>query len=372
MTATDTAPEGVKTLEMPKKKKRRWLRLFLLLVVPLIAGVVGTEIYLRGGRYVSTDNAYVGAQKVLVTPEVSGTVASIAVAEGQALKTGDVLFSLNRSPFELALNQAQAQVLRVQNDFAVLKDSYAGFGTQIALAKGTVDLRQGELDRKEGLLASKVVSANDVESYRINLQTAKAALEALEQTRRTVFNQLGGNPDTSIDTFAPYIAAKAAVATAQWNLDQTVIKAPMDGIATQVANVQLGRFLPAGSTVFAIVSSSDVWVDANPKETDITYLSPGLPATVTIDAYPDKPLKGKVASISPGTGSVFSIIPAQNAAGNWVKVVQRVPVRIQFDPGQDLSILRSGMSTSVAIDTGRVRSLGSLLGTEAIAQVKPE
>ena len=178
MTATDTPAEGVKTLDVPKKK-RRWLRLFLLLVVPLIAGVVGTEIYLRGGRYVSTDNAYVGAQKVLVTPEVSGTVASIAVAEGQALKTGDVLFSLDRSPFELALNQAQAQVLRVQNDFAVLKDSYMGFGAQIALAKGTVDLRQSELDRKEGLLTSKVISANDVETYRINLQTAKSALEEI-------------------------------------------------------------------------------------------------------------------------------------------------------------------------------------------------
>jgi membrane fusion protein (multidrug efflux system) len=204
------------------------------------------------------------------------------------------------------------------------------------------------------------------------VQTAKATLEALQQSQRAVLNQLGGNAEAAIDSYAPYLAAKAAVAKAQWNLDQTVVKAPMDGIATQVANIQMGRYLAAGTAVFAIVSGTDVWIDANPKETDITYLAAGLPVSITIDAFPDHPLKGQVASISPGTGAVFSIIPAQNAAGNWVKVVQRVPVRVTLENGQDLSFLRTGMSANVSIDTGRVRSLGSLLGIEAIAHVKPE
>jgi membrane fusion protein, multidrug efflux system len=362
---TDT----IKTETVEPKRRRRWLRTILLLVVPLAALGAGVEFYLQGGRYVTTDNAYVGAQKILVTPEISGTVAEIKVAEGQMLKAGDVLFTIDRAPFELALAGAQADLLRAQNDFAVLKDNFASFDTQIALARETLGLRQSELDRKDQLLKTKVVAETDVEAYRINVQAAKSALETLLQNQRSVLNQLGGNAAATLDAYAPYLAAKASLAKAQWNLDQTVVKAPMDGIATQVSNIQMGRYLTAGATVFAIVSATDVWVDANPKETDITWLKEGQPVTVSIDAYPGHDLKGKVSSISPGTGSVFSLIPAQNAAGNWVKVVQRVPVRVTFAGGQDLTLLRTGMSASVAIDTGRVRSIGSLIGTEAVAQV---
>lgn len=358
----------IKDIAVSTRPRRRWLRALLLIGVPLIAAGAGLDIYLNGGRYISTDNAYVAAQKVLVTPEISGKVDAIMVSEGQRLAAGDVLFTIDRKPFELALAEARAAVARAANDYAGLKERHAGLTAQIALAGDTVRLRQGVFDRKQSLRASRVVSESDVDNDLIALQQAKAALEVLEQARRDVESQLGGDVGRPLDTYAPWASAKAAADRAQWNLDQTVLRAPLAGVATQVSNIQLGRYLTAGATVFAIVSDSGVWIDANPKETDITYLAQGQEAAVTVDAFPGKPLKGHVASISPGTGSQFSLIPAQNAAGNWVKVVQRVPVRIEFDRGQDTARLRTGMSVTVDIDTRRNRTLAGLLGLEAAAQ----
>ena len=352
----------------PLPRRRRWLRRILLIAVPVVALAAGLAIYLNGGRYISTDNAYVAAQKVLVTPQISGTVNDIKVAEGQKLKAGDVLFTIDPKPYQIALEEANAALTRAETDFGALKSQYQGFAPQIAVAQSTVQLRQDEVDRKSQLLASKVVARADIEEDQVNLETARASLTALENGQRNALSQLGGNPDATLQSYGPWLAAKAAADRAQWNLDQTVLKAPLDGIATQVSNIQMGRFIAAGSPVFAIVSDQDVWVDANPKETDITWLKPDQAVTVTVDAFPDQPLQGHVASISPGTGAQFSLIPAQNAAGNWVKVVQRVPVRVTLDPGQDLSRLRAGMSVNVDIDTRRRRSLAGLIHLEASAQ----
>lgn len=352
----------------PPARRRRWLRRVLLLVVPVIAVAAGLAVYLHGGRYISTDNAYVAAQKVLVTPQISGTVNDIKVAEGQSLKAGDVLFSIDPKPYEIALAEAKAALTRAETDFGALKSQYQGFAPQIEVAQKTVALRQAEVDRKSKLLASKVVARADIEQDQVNLELARANLAALEQGQRQALSQLGGTADATLEAYGPWLAARAAVERAQWNLDQTVLKAPLDGVATQVSNIQLGRFLAAGSPVFAIVSDQDVWVDANPKETDITYLKPEQEVTVTVDAFPGERLHGHVASISPGTGAQFSLIPAQNASGNWVKVVQRVPVRVSLDAGQDLTKLRAGMSVNVDIDTHRTRSLAGLLRLEAAAE----
>lgn len=355
------------------RRGRIWLRRFLLIAVPLLAIGAGLYIYLHGGRYISTDNAYVGAQKVLVTPQISGTVNAVKVAEGQKLKAGDVLFTIDPKPYEIALAEAQAAVTRAETDFGALKTQYAGFAPQIDIARNTVALRQSEVSRRSQLLASKVVAKADIEQDQVNLQNAIATLAALEHGQHQALSQLGGNADATLETYGPWLAARAAAERAQWNLEQTVLKAPLDGIATQVSNIQLGRYLAAGAPVFAIVSDSDVWVDANPKETDITWLKPEQDVTVTVDAFPGQPFKGHVASISPGTGAQFSLIPAQNASGNWVKVVQRVPVRIRLDQGQDLSKLRAGMSVNVDIDTHRTRSLARLFRTEAVAgTVQPQ
>jgi membrane fusion protein (multidrug efflux system) len=357
----------IRQTDVTVPQRRRWPRRLLLIVVPLIALLAGLGLYLHGGRYISTDNAYVVAQKILVTPQVSGTVLTVDVKEGQVLKQGDTLFTIDPRPYELALNEAQAALARAETDFAVLKARYEGFAPQIVLAKATATLRQDEFARRSSLLGSKVIAKTDIEQDRINLQTALSALETLEQGQRQALAELGGMPDATRETYAPWLAAKAAVDRARWNLDQTVLRAPMAGIATQVANIQLGRYLDAGAAVFAIVSDSDVWIEANPKETDITWLAPNQPVTITVDAFSSTPLKGHVASISPGTGSQFSLIPAQNASGNWVKVVQRVPVRIALDKDQDLSRLRPGMSAAVDIDTARRRSLASLFEADAKA-----
>ncbi|MFO1033992.1 MAG: HlyD family secretion protein [Hyphomicrobiales bacterium] len=356
--------------EARKKRRRRLLRLLLLGVIPLVALGIGAEFYLRGGRYIATDNAYVGAQKVLVTPQVSGTIDAISVVEGQSLKAGDPLFSIDRKPYEIALAQSEAALAKAGNDFHTLASRLQALKVQIALASDTVALRQGEFDRKSNLLRNKVASVTDVEENRIAAQQAKAALELLQQQQAETLAQLGGKEDAALAGFAPYAAAKAAVEQAQWNLDHTVIKAPLAGIATQVSNIQMGRYLTAGSTVFAIVSDDGLWVDANPKETDITWLVKGQPATVTVDAFPDHPIKAHVEAISPGTGAQFSLIPAQNASGNWVKVVQRVPVRLVMDETLAQGMLRAGMSVSVKIDTGRERSLMKLLGLTAAAGEK--
>ncbi len=358
----------ITTATVTAKPRRRLLRFALLVLLPLVAIGAGAEIYLHGGRYITTDNAYVNAQKVLVTPEVSGTVSAVTVTEGQHLKQGDTLFTIDRKPFELALAQAQAALAAAQSNYNGLKVKWTGLAPQIDLAQQTIALKQAELDRKTKLAANKVVAQTDVDQARADLQSAKTALEVLEQSRRDMASQLGGSPDTPLEAYPPYAQAKVAVDQAQWNLDQTVLKSPIDGVATQVSNIQLGRYLPAGTAVFAIVSDKDIWLDANPKETDITYLVPGQAVDVTVDTYSGQTFTGHVASISPGTGAQFSIIPPQNAAGNWVKVVQRVPVRIEFDPGQNTAKLRAGMSASVAIDTHRTRSLAGLLGMVANAQ----
>jgi membrane fusion protein, multidrug efflux system len=322
----------------------------------------GLVFYLSGGRYISTDNAYIGAQKVLITPDISGKVARVAVKEGQHVNAGDELFVIDPAPFQFALRQAQSKLDAVRTDFANLKSNLKSLTTLVDLAQKNVDLKQHDVDRKKTLLASRAVSQADVDTSLVAVVTAQLQLQLGAQQQATTLNQLLGNPDLPIEQFPAYQQAKAAFDQVQRDLEHTVLKAPIAGTATQVDNIQLGRFVMAGTPVFSVIDAAAPWVDANPKETDITYLRPGQKVTIDVDAFPDHSLHGTVASVSPGTGAQFSILPPQNAIGNWVKVVQRVPVRILFDEGQNLSLLRAGMSVNVDIDTGRRRTLASLFG----------
>jgi membrane fusion protein (multidrug efflux system) len=343
-------------------RARAHLRLILLIVIPLIAAIAGLAFYLSGGRYISTDNAYVGAQKVLITPDISGKVTRAAVREGQHVAAGDELFTIDSVPFELAVRQAQSKLDAVRTDFANLKSNLKSLTTLVDLAQKNVGLKRHDVDRKKTLLATRAVSQADVDTATVALVTAQLQAQLAVQQQATSLNQLLGNPDLPIEQFPAYRQANAALEQAERDLQHTVVKAPIAGTATQVDNIQLGRFVAAGTPVLSIIDDSAPWVDANPKETDITYLRPGQKATIEVDAFPDRTFHGTVASVSPGTGAQFSILPPQNAIGNWVKVVQRVPVRIAFDNDQDLSLLRAGMSVTVDIDTGRTRTLASLLG----------
>jgi len=342
---------------------RRYRRVLLLVVLPLIAAIAGLVFYLNGGRYVTTDDAYVGAQKVLVTPDISGTIDQVVVREGQHVKEGDVLFSIDREPFQLAVDQARAQLDQARTTYDNLIANVKIYGQMLDLAQQGVGLKQRDVDRKQALVNQKVGSQLDLDNSANGLVTAAAQMQFVKQQLSNTKAQLLGNPDLPLEQFPPYAQAKAALGMAQRNLDHTVLRAPMAGVATQVEQIQLGRFVAAGTPVFSIIDIDHPWVDANPKESDFTYVGIGQPVALDVDAFPDHLFKGTIGSLSPGTGAQFAILPPQNATGNFVKVVQRVPVRIYFDMDDPLvKKLKAGMSVYATIDTGHKRSLASLLG----------
>lgn len=357
---TAAPPVATETPAPAPRVSRSRLRLILLVVIPLLALVAGLGVYLAGGRYISTDNAYVGAQKVLITTDISGKISRIVVTEGQRVQPGDVLFEIDPVPFRIAETQAEARVANVRTDLANLKSNLQAYERQIALARETINLKQKDYDRKAALIGSRAVTQVDVDTTMAALVAAKNQLEQLIQQAAVIRNQLLGNPDLPVEQYPPYMQATAALDQAKRDLDHTTVRAPIVGTATQVDAIQLGRYVMAGAPVFSLVDDTRPWVDANPKETDITLLRVGQKATISIDTFPDRTFRGVVQSVSPGTGAQFAILPPQNATGNWIKIVQRVPVRIVFAPGEDVSLLRSGMSAIVDIDSEHKRTLGSL------------
>jgi membrane fusion protein (multidrug efflux system) len=362
-----TQDEQVPVVQAKPARSRKPLRLVLLVVIPVIALAVGSYFYLMSGRYISTDNAYVGAQKVLITPDISGKIARVTVAEGQRVNAGDALLEIDPEPFRIAVTQAEARLAGVHTEFQNLKINLASTTRRIQFARETVDLKQRDVDRKNTLLANRSGSQVDMDNALNAIVTAKTQLEMLEQQEQGIRNQLLGNPDLPIEKYPAYAQADAALAQAKRDLDHTVLRAPIAGMATQVASIQLGRYVAAGTPVFSLIDDTRPWVDANPKETDITHLRVGQPVSISVDTFPGRSFHGTVAAVSPGTGAQFAILPPQNASGNWVKVVQRVPVRIEFASTEDVRDLRAGMSVTVDIDTGRQNTVLSALGLSSKA-----
>jgi membrane fusion protein (multidrug efflux system) len=344
------------------RTSRAPLRLVLLVVVPLIAALGGLYFYLLSGRYISTDNAFVGAQKVLITPDISGKISRVMVAEGQRVNAGEALLEIDPQPFRLSVTQAEARLASIRTEFLNLKADLASMTRRIALARESLELKQRDVERKTTLLANRTGSQMDMDNALGAVVTAKTQLEQLEQQQQQQRNQLLGDPDLPIEKYPPYAQAQAALDQAQRDLDHTVLRAPIAGMATQVASIQMGRYVTAGTPVLSLIDDTKPWVDANPKETDITHLRIGQPVAISVDTFPGRTFRGVVAAVSPGTGAQFAILPPQNASGNWVKVVQRVPVRIEFAPNEDVRDLRSGMSVTVDIDTGRQNTVLSALG----------
>ena len=372
------APSGRPTKKLAAEPRRRLMaalrryRRFLLLVaLPIAVAIGGLVFYLNGGRYVGTDDAYVGAQKVLITPEISGKIDKVVVKEGQHVNEGDVLFEIDPEPFQLAVNQAKAQLEQAKTTYDNLVANVKIYGQMLDLAQQGVDLKQRDVDRKQQLVNQKVGSQLDLDNSANGLVTAGAQMQFVKQQLSNAKAQLLGNPDLPMEEFPPYAQAKAQLGMAQRNLDKTVLRAPMAGIATQVDQIQLGRFVVAGTPVFSVIDISEPWVDANPKESDFTHVAVGQPVTLDVDAFPNHLFKGYIGSLSPGTGAQFAILPPQNATGNFVKVVQRVPVRIYFDKDDPfVKKLKAGMSVYATIDTGHKRSLAGLLGMSSAAADK--
>jgi len=361
----------VKPVQQPRGPAagwRRYRRVLLLVVLPLVVAAGGLAFYLNGGRYVSTDDAYVGAQKVLITPDISGKIDKVLVKEGQHVQAGDELFEIDPVPFRLALAQAKAGLEQTRVTYDNLVANIKIYGQMLDLAQQGIDLKQRDVERKQSLVKSNFGSQLDLDNSSNALVTAGGQAQFIKQQLSNAKTQLLGNPDLPLEEFPPYAQAKAALDQAERNLDHAVMRAPMAGIATQVDQIQLGRYVAAGTPVFSVIDVANPWVDANPKESDFTHVAVGQPVTLEVDAFPDHVFKGSIGSLSPGTGAQFAILPPQNASGNFVKVVQRVPVRIYFDPNDKLvGKLKAGMSVTASIDTGHSRSLAGLFGVKPAA-----
>jgi membrane fusion protein (multidrug efflux system) len=337
-------------------------RFLFIVVIPLVALALGFSWWLTGGRFVTTDNAYVGADKSLITPQVTGAIVAVHVIEGQKVKVGDPLFDIDPQPYEIAYALAKGRVDAAKVAFDNLKASYVSNRDQIKMGQDAVNVRQADYDRKSQLVSHGNETYVDRDTSLAALIQAQQILEFVNNMQATTITKLGGALDAPLEKFPEYMQAKAGLDDAERNLRDTKVVSPIDGVATQVTQIELGRVAPAGQPVFAVVSNKNLWVDGNPKESDMTYVREGQPASVTIDAFPGKEWKGTLCSIAPGTGAQFSILPPQNASGNWVKVVQRVPLRFCFAADEDTSNLRAGMSAYLSIDTGRVRTLRGVLG----------
>ena len=368
---------GDKISETPRRRftgtLRRYRRMLLLVVLPLVAVIGGLVLYLNGGRYVTTDDAYVGAQKVLITPDISGKIEKVVVREGQRVNEGEVLFEIDPVPFRLAVDQAKATLAQAKTSYENLVNNIKIYDRMGDLMQQSADLKQRDVERKSALAKNSFGSQLDLDNSSNSLITVRAELAFVQQQISSSKTQLLGDPNLPLEQFPPYAQAKAALAQAQRNLDHTEMRAPMAGIATQVDQIQLGRFIPAGTPVFSIIDTAKPWVDANLKESDFTHISVGQQVDINVDAFPDHAFKGTIGSLSPGTGAQFAILPPQNATGNFVKVVQRVPVRIYFDShDKDVEKLKAGMSAYTTIDTGHRRSLAALLGLSSAMAAKQD
>jgi membrane fusion protein, multidrug efflux system len=347
---------------LAKLRHPKTLRRVLLTAGPVLVLAGALFVYATGGRYISTDDAYVHAGKLTVATDVSGIVANVAVKESQQVDKGQVLFTLDQEPFQIALAGAQANLGTVRNQLTTLQATYRQKQAQIEQAKTDVAFFETTFQRQQDLLKRGVASQAAFDQARRDLDSARQKVTMAQNDAQATLAQLGGNAEAPIEENANYLAAKAQVDKAQRDLRRTTVLAPIPGIVTNVDALQVGEYLPAAQPAFSLVSSADVWVEANPKESDLTYLKPGAPAVVTIDAYPGREWQATVTSLRPATGTEFSVLPAQNATGNWVKVVQRVPIRLTVQMPADAPPLRTGMSATVEIDTGHRRALGDLVG----------
>jgi membrane fusion protein, multidrug efflux system len=354
----ETAPASKETPQSAGRRSVRWA-LFALLPLAL---VVGGYWYVTGGQVMSTDDAYVEADKVGISTDISGIVQDVDVSENQHVAAGQVLYRLDPHQFQIALDNAKANLAQTELTIEAMKRDYRRMLSDIDTQQAQVALDQATFDRYATLVKSDAVSKANYDQARFTLQADKSKVVSLQQQAEVQLARLGGNPDIAVTEHPQYLQAKAQVDEAQRQLDHTIIKAPFAGVVTSVPAIAPGKYLQASMTAFYLVASDHVWVSSNPKETELTYVRPGQPVTVTVDTYPDLEWRGTVESISPAAAQEFQLLPAQNTSGNWVKVVQRIPMRVRVDTSDDSRPpLRAGMSVEIDVDTGHARGLPSFL-----------
>jgi len=333
------------------------LRRPLMVGVPVLVLLAIAVFWLATGRYQTTDDAYIQAARVSISANVAGRVVAIAVHDNQVVHQNDVLFRLDDAPFRIAVEEAEAQLAAVRLQISSLKSVYGQRQAEVRAAEDTLSYQEREYTRQQRLLAAGISSQSQADRAAHAVAEASQQLAAARQQLASVLASLGGNPDVEPEQHPNVQQAAAVLNRARLNLSYTVVHAPSDGIVTQVEQLQVGTYISASMPVFALVSTHDVWVEANFKEVQLTHMRPGQDASVVVDAYPGRRLRARTVSVSPGTGSTFSLLPPENSTGNWVKVVQRLPVRLEFiDPEPGLP-LYAGLSATVKVDTEYRRHL---------------
>jgi len=342
--------------EITSADRRARLRMPFLLAAPVVLVIAILYFYLTGGRYESTDNSSLQTGQVAITANVSGTVIAVEVNENQVVKPGQVLFRINPDKFETAVAEAAGQLAAARANVGSLRADYSENAADLAAAEARLAYAQGEAARQKSLLREGISSQAQYDQAVLDVRTAREAIGAARAKTESVRATLSGNVDAPADSQPAVRQALAAYRRARLALGDTVVRAPQEGVATRVHQLQVGSYVTASRPVF-VMTGTRFWVQANFKENQLRYMRVGQPATVDIDAFPGRELKAHVASFSPGTGNSFSLLPAENASGNWVKVVQRLPVEIALDEiPRDLP-LHAGLSADVTVDTGHRRHL---------------
>ena len=351
---------------------RRLKRTFFLIVIPLAGICVALYLYAAGGRYVSTNNAYVKANIIIISTEVSGRVTSMLVADNQAVEANDILLQLDSSPLEIALNRARAQMAVIRTELESLRADYGETVVQAQLAEDKVRYLDRRYKRQRKLLKQGLSSEEKYDEARHDLQVARREVKIIEQRVQRVLAQLAGNKLLPVDQHPRYLAAQTTYDQAAVDLKAATIRAPASGVVSNM-KLQVGEFAQAGKPIFTLIENQPIWIEANLKETELTHILPGQQATIVADAYPDKIWESVVSSIAPATGAEFSILPPQNASGNWVKVVQRIPINLAITNQAGDPQLRAGMTVLVRIDTRRKRELSGqirdLLGERDVLEL---
>ena len=332
------------------------LRTVLLVLVPVAAAAIGIYIYAESGRYVTTENAYIKSNVIAISSDVSGRVEWVGVEDSTLVRKGQILFRLDQQPFKIALDRSEAELDLVRTQVEHLRADYHEAVTQVVTEEERVKFLTRQLSRHKKLMDRKLGSEQAYDVAAHDLSLAKRQVRVLRQRVQRALQSLEGNPDIKVEEHARFLRARAERDQAAIAWADTSIEAPVDGIVSNM-KLQAGEYVEEGDAVFTIIENGKVWVEANLKETQLTHVLEGQSASITVDAYPGVEWPATVDAIAPATGAEFSVLPPQNATGNWVKVVQRIPVLLDVEQPPKGNPLRAGMTVTVAIDTERERTM---------------
>lgn len=358
--------------EIAKKKPRK----LLMAALPLALVAGGAYVWLETGRFEETENAAVQQARISMASNLSGRVTEVFVHDNAVVKAGDALFRVDPQPYQLALAQAEAALAQARLGVEQLRAAYRVAQAQEKLALDGADYLQAELVRQQAITKRGAGTQSDLDAARHDASSAQESLAAAKQGVEAALAALGGNAQIETDAHPTVQAALVSHDQASYNLGLTTVAAPAEGVIYKADSFKPGQFVTAGAALFSLVETGDTWIEANFKETQIGKMAPGQSAEISFDTFPGQSFEGVVAAVGAGTGAEFSILPAQNATGNWVKVTQRVPVMVRLAPGTQLPDLRAGLSASVKVDTHGATNLDLLVshlepGTQAKAAAKP-